>query len=748
MLVKLLKIIRKNIIFAWLLSYLVIALFPMICNGIIYTHAKKAIKNELAINSTQAMDKFKMSVDSIFIDISNTARTLQSDKSISRLYNKPYGTPYSECIEDSLSVTKKLQDVLRSSPSLSEIYVYYRNIDLVTGSHYMYTKKTFYDQNFKDSDLTYDDWSSMFEENCYGVPKLISYPDRNRQTVDIYYQIPAFLDEFDAMAVFSIDTATLLNDAKTVTDLYSDVGIFILSKDGEIIMTNGVVDSIPESSRNCTVIRTVSDTIGWQYVSVIPSKVFNKKLTYFKWINIFNIIICLILCGILSYFFAKMNARPFSKLKRIYNDESENETDIALINNVLDDYRSAKQTQSELEQARLMEELISTGQPKILEELKKHNIDFPYQFFCVILFKLTNVSQLFEDENDISSVQRYDAVKLIIKNVLEEIINEKHYAHICKINGQIVAVVNINHDHILDFRDDIENMLNRGQEFVSSRFAFSFTPFVGGIHDVTALQQSYLEALKILQYRTFIPTSEIVFCDDLNTENDTSNASAIIPAEKKKQLINLLQLGDAQTSLSMVDSLLLEAPQNSPIKYRVFLFDLISTIICAVESVDKDDVEIKLSDELCSLAGSSDLSVILEKINEIITELCRHRLNDNAGKRNIDGSFSKKDIVSEIKKFISENYTNQTLNISMIGEYFNITPYYASNIFKKIENISMLDFISAMRVEKAKELLVNTDLNIEAVALQSGFSNVRTFMRSFQKFEVITPGKYKELNKK
>lgn len=60
----------------------------------------------------------------------------------------------------------------------------------------------------------------------------------------------------------------------------------------------------------------------------------------------------------------------------------------------------------------------------------------------------------------------------------------------------------------------------------------------------------------------------------------------------------------------------------------------------------------------------------------------------------------------------------------------------------------MLDYISITRIEKAKNLLETTDLNLETIALQCGFSNIRTFMRVFQKFEIVTPGKYKELNHK
>ncbi|MBR0089787.1 MAG: cache domain-containing protein, partial [Clostridia bacterium] len=480
-----------------------------------------------------------------------------------------------------------LKDIINTNSYLSEVYIYYKNIDLITSSRYMYTKELFFERTYSDSDISYEDWSSTFEKNSYASWNIISHSDENKRTMELYYQIPAFFDKFDAMAVLLIDTDEFFEHAKTAMDIYSDIGLFIVSKDNEVIMSNGVIDSIPENQNDSIVISTVSDTIGWRYVSVIPSNVFDQKLAYFKLANILNVIICLVLSGVLSFIFAKMNVRPFSKLKRIYNNEDDN--DMTLINDVLNDYRSAKQTQAELERTNLMGELISTGRPGILDELKKNNIDFSEQYFCVILFKLVNVSKLFEDENDVSSVKKYDAVKLIIKNVLEEIINEKYSSYICKFNGQIVAVVNINHDYILDFNSDIEEMLKRGKEFISNNFAFSFTPFIGGIHDVKTLHKSYSEAFNALQYRTFIPTSDIVFCEDINAENKSSEESAVIPEEKKKQLISILQLGDEETSLSMVKLLMQSAPHKSPTKYRIFLFDLISTLIRAFESADNDD---------------------------------------------------------------------------------------------------------------------------------------------------------------
>ena len=228
---------------------------------------------------------------------------------------------------------------------------------------------------------------------------------------------------------------------------------------------------------------------------------------------------------------------------------------------------------------------------------------------------------------------------------------------------------------------------------------------------------------------------------------DAKDVSAVIPSEKSKQLINFMQLGDVQTSLSMIYSLINTAPHDSPIKYRIFLFDLIGTLIRAVETGDKNDSCVRLSDSLCDLTAISDVSQITDRITNIVTEFCKLRSENilESEEKELEENLYKRDIVAES---IQENFTNQSLNIAMIGEYFNITPYYVSNIFKKSENISMLDYISITCIEKAKNLLETTDLNLETIALQCGFSNIRTFMRVFQKFEIVTPGKYKELNHK
>jgi AraC-type DNA-binding domain-containing proteins len=55
----------------------------------------------------------------------------------------------------------------------------------------------------------------------------------------------------------------------------------------------------------------------------------------------------------------------------------------------------------------------------------------------------------------------------------------------------------------------------------------------------------------------------------------------------------------------------------------------------------------------------------------------------------------------------------------------------------------MIDYLNRIRTEKAKELLNDEGVNIYEVSKNVGFNDVSTFIRTFKKYEGITPGKYK-----
>lgn len=67
-----------------------------------------------------------------------------------------------------------------------------------------------------------------------------------------------------------------------------------------------------------------------------------------------------------------------------------------------------------------------------------------------------------------------------------------------------------------------------------------------------------------------------------------------------------------------------------------------------------------------------------------------------------------------------------------------------SSIFKEKTGINFSEYLNTLRIERAKELLTNIDLRIQDIALQVGYQNVNSFIRTFKRSSGLTPGEYRK----
>lgn len=101
------------------------------------------------------------------------------------------------------------------------------------------------------------------------------------------------------------------------------------------------------------------------------------------------------------------------------------------------------------------------------------------------------------------------------------------------------------------------------------------------------------------------------------------------------------------------------------------------------------------------------------------------------------------DISERIKLIIDDNYENPAMGLIVIAEQLNMSTSYISRVFKKQYNIGIAEYISSIRIEKAKKLILLNTMTVKEIAESVGFSSDINFIRVFKKHENITPGKYK-----
>lgn len=102
---------------------------------------------------------------------------------------------------------------------------------------------------------------------------------------------------------------------------------------------------------------------------------------------------------------------------------------------------------------------------------------------------------------------------------------------------------------------------------------------------------------------------------------------------------------------------------------------------------------------------------------------------------------TEKNIIQNACSFIDEHIEN--LSLEQVSDAVGLSPYYFSKLFKKEKGIGFSNYISRIRISHAKKMLVETELPLTDVALQSGFSSAPYFSQVFKKEEGVTPGEYR-----
>lgn len=98
--------------------------------------------------------------------------------------------------------------------------------------------------------------------------------------------------------------------------------------------------------------------------------------------------------------------------------------------------------------------------------------------------------------------------------------------------------------------------------------------------------------------------------------------------------------------------------------------------------------------------------------------------------------------ITGITRYLQEHLAGE-VSLSVLAEVFHLNPQYISQLFKSEIGVNFLTYLTNIRMEKAKKLLLSTSLSIAEVAEQSGYGDYRVFTKVFKKAEGVTPSQYR-----
>ena len=98
--------------------------------------------------------------------------------------------------------------------------------------------------------------------------------------------------------------------------------------------------------------------------------------------------------------------------------------------------------------------------------------------------------------------------------------------------------------------------------------------------------------------------------------------------------------------------------------------------------------------------------------------------------------------INSITRYLQEHLSEE-LSLSVLAEEFHLNPQYISQLFKNEIGVNFLAYLTGIRMEKAKKLLLSSSLSVAEVAERSGYADYRVFTKAFKKSEGVTPSQYR-----
>jgi AraC-like DNA-binding protein len=102
-----------------------------------------------------------------------------------------------------------------------------------------------------------------------------------------------------------------------------------------------------------------------------------------------------------------------------------------------------------------------------------------------------------------------------------------------------------------------------------------------------------------------------------------------------------------------------------------------------------------------------------------------------------------KNMIIEILTYMKEHLSDE-LTIEEIADHFGYSKYHFSREFKKHTGFSASDYLSSLKIEKAKQELLKKDHSITNSSFDVGYSSLGTFSTTFTKKTGLSPREYKE----
>ncbi|MBE9915106.1 response regulator [Paenibacillus donghaensis] len=345
--------------------------------------------------------------------------------------------------------------------------------------------------------------------------------------------------------------------------------------------------------------------------------------------------------------------------------------------------------------------------------------------------------------DDIESIPSESAVNkellpVVVSNEIERFMGD--YGKGITFHGDHDRIVTIVHDLQEEAPDERFEWAEKLKQHIQDKFGITVSVGVGGLKEgYEGVADSYKEALEAIEYRFLVGRNTVIPVELIHP-----HPSTVWPGTSDKhanRITAAIRAGDEREIREHLNEFfqqLREAARLSISDIKLYSIEFAAKIVMSSlqSGLRLKDVYGREYDPYAAILQYKTMDDLHRGLASLLLDISHYFLDSRGSK--------KHRMIDFAIRYIQENYSVENLSINTLSDQLRVHPSYFSRLFKQEVGLTFTDFLTKVRIDKAKQYLGDASLRVSEITFMVGLKDPFYFSTLFKKHVGKNPTEFRE----
>lgn len=257
---------------------------------------------------------------------------------------------------------------------------------------------------------------------------------------------------------------------------------------------------------------------------------------------------------------------------------------------------------------------------------------------------------------------------------------------------------------------------------------------IGSCYKIHRINASYLEAVKAISKMT---NEQVLHIKDATGSYDSEKEYVLVKIKTDEALmIKLLEAGNLDEVEGCIVRIFNRIQRTYPIIDNAVKNIVMEMLVLMYTTAYRSNVD----ENILSSESYLDAVKSMDSLHKL-QAYCLSKAKVIAESISFEKENKVSNVMYNAKAYIDAHY-NQDIGLKDVSEAVAISPQYFSKIFKDELGVNFIDYLTKVRINRAKDLLMNKELSIKEIAFEVGYNDPNYFSRLFKKTVGVSPTEF------